>query len=266
VAKPTLFLETSVQVKRRIGASALKKAINNAIDGQRCVSSFYVLMEYKRVLVKSLIELWGLVNEEDSLAEALHVFAEDMQPRKPKLILDAVATLLAEGDLVNDKTRALREIEMLIEASLVSFDKEVERLIDDRQACPLARASTTAASLADGYARFLREITCVTKCKVDVFWKANKANLERLFREGQLEPHSKNKGFADVLPNIDAASKDPSSQKTVRKCKRCGDTIIALEAPPAFTLVTFDRAFESFGAILEKPIKRLESLAAIRRE
>jgi hypothetical protein len=171
-----------------------------------------------------------------------------------------LGTLVSENDLNNDKERLAREIEMLIVASLVAFERDVDEMLPDRQACPLSRAS-----IARSYATFLREIRCETKCKVDSFWAANKTSLKKLVDDGGQPQHRSNRGFADVLPNIQAATDDPKSQKTPAKCKRCGDVIIALDVPARLTLLTFDRSFESLCTILGKPVQRIPSLQDLKR-
>ena len=97
------------------------------------MSSFYVLMEYKRVIVKTLIELHAVIREEDSVADGLLYFKESMRPRETKIVLAAVAKLLEEADLQNDKNKVLRNLEMLIEASIEWFKQDVDKWIPNRQ-------------------------------------------------------------------------------------------------------------------------------------
>ena len=255
---PDYFLETSLQISRRLGHPLVKSAIRNKVEGKHCVSSFYVLMEYKRVLVKSLIEFRVLL-EEDDLAAALHHFSQSMRPREPKLLLSVLAQLLAEHDLANDKRRCIKEIEMLIEASLEYFDSDIDGYIENMQHCPLARASIQA-----GYERFLIEIDCVAKCKVDAFWKRKKSDLKTIIDDGAGSQHQRNRGFAALYENVQEAYEDSTSQKTKPKCKKCGDVIIALEAPSTMSLLTFDRSFESLSILQGKRMERLPSLAALK--
>ncbi len=217
-------------------------------------------MEYKRAVVKTLITLLGLVNEEPSVGDAFKVCAASFKSREPKFILMALGELLNEGDLNNDKDKILRYIEMLIESSLVAFDRDVAELIQNRQKCPLARASTEK-----GYGRFLQEIECETRCNVDDFWASQRKALELLVKEGAAAEHQRNDGFKRMYPNVGQALADHTSQKTKSNCMRCGDVIIALEAPQDLTLLTFDRSFESLCPILGKKVVRIPSVQELKR-
>jgi hypothetical protein len=255
--KPHFFLETSVEVQRRFGHSLVKRDIDATLGDSLCASSFYVLMEYKRVVVKTLITFWALLKEEATVADALTAAAAGFSAREPKLVLMALAELLTEGDLQNDKDKITRQVEMLIEASLLAFDRDVTEMIPHRQSCPLSRAS-----IEESYSRFMREIECETKCTVDAFWASSKAQLDRLTAQG--EAHKANRGFAAVLPNMKEAAEDSTSQKTKRKCMQCGDVIIALEMPSDLTLLTFDKSFEAFCAILRKQCQRIPPFQELR--
>jgi hypothetical protein len=258
--KPRFFLETSIEIQRRFGHALVKRAIDDAIGDDACASSFYVLMEYKRAVVKTLITLWALVKEEPTVGDALKVCAAGFESRAPKFVLMAIAELLNEGDLYNDKDKILRHLEMLIDSSLVAFDRDVAEMIQNRQKCPLARASTEK-----GYDRFLREIECETKCTVEAFWASQRNELQRLDKEGAADVHQRNDSFKPLYPNIGQALASHTSQKTKRNCMRCGDIIIALEAPADLTLLTFDRSFESLCPILGKKVVRIPSVQALRR-
>jgi hypothetical protein len=51
-----------------------------------------------------------------------------------------------------------------------------------------------------------------------------------------------------------------------RFCERLGDTIIILQAPANAILITADRAFLAFGDILNREIRRLPSLAELKKQ
>ena len=258
--KPHFFLETSVEIQRRFGHSLVKREIEGTIGDHPCASSFYVLMEYKRVVIKTLITLWGLIKEEASVGDALKTCAASLSARGPKFVLMAIAELVNEDDLKNDKEKILRQVEMLIDSSLVAFERDVAQFIENRQKCPLARASTEK-----GYDRFMREIECETKCSVETFWASKRNELASLKKDGLADVHQKNDSFKPLYPHIVQATNDSTSQKTKRNCMICGDVIIALEAPADLTLLTFDRSFESLCAILGKRVVRVPSLQELKR-
>jgi len=217
-------------------------------------------MEFKRRVVKTLIEFHAVLDDENSLGDALHHFSEGFASRRDKIILRALGTLVNETDLASDKNKALKHFEMLIEAAIEGFEASVDGWINNRQRCPLA-----SASINTGYTTFTEEIECRTKCTVEQFWDAHQLDLKTLIANRNAPTHRGNRGFAELYQAMDEAVADPASQKTKMKCMRSGDLIIGLEAPPQFTLVTFDRAFAAICSILGKPYQIIPSFQALRK-
>lgn len=257
---PEYFLETSIAVKLLFGHSSVKETIRKEIKGANLHTSLYVLMEYKRLIVKTLIEFYYVVKEEDSPGEALSYYTETFSNRGPKVIISALGQLVAESDLTNDKEKFLLKLETLIESAIRHLGNLVSsKFVPNKTHCPLAKAS-----IEDGFDHFLEEIECKAECSVDVLWKENKSNLKRFSDEAGQAPHLTNNGFKKPLPLIEGAITNPTLPKSKNNCKKVGDFIIALEMPKHMRLLTFDKAFDSICKILRKDFKILPSPMSIQ--
>lgn len=254
------FLETSVPRKLLFGHSLLKEEIRNHLKGARSWSSFYVLMEYKRSIVKILIDLYFVALEEDTPSDAIHYFSEGFKTRENKLVLSAIAEFLKEPDIANDKEKFLIKLETWIAAALEHFDALIEGYVENKTKCPLAKAS-----IKESYEKFLEEIDCKARCAVEKLWQASRDQLKRLISEGTKEDYKKNRGFTKPLPLIESAIGDPTAPKTKSNCMDAGDFVIALEMPKHLRMLTFDTAFKSICGILGKEVVVLPSLAALRK-
>jgi len=78
------FLETSVHINRFLGHPLLKQKIKAITGAQPCYSSFFVFYEFKRCVVKTLINLYYAVLEEESPADAFSYYKEKFQIREIK--------------------------------------------------------------------------------------------------------------------------------------------------------------------------------------
>ena len=141
------FLETSVPRNLLFGHTLLKQQIRNYLKERRCYSSFYVLMEYKRSVIRTLIDLYFVAREEDTPRDAIKFFSQGpkgFKPRESKLVLDAIAEFVNEPDILDDKDKFLIKLKMWITSALIHFDEIVYGYVDNKTKCPLARASSIA--------------------------------------------------------------------------------------------------------------------------
>lgn len=253
------FLETSVPRKLLFGHTQIKREIKHQLDQKKSWSSQYVKMEYKRSVVKTLVDIYYVTCEEDTPSDVMNYFAESFKIREVKLVLSAIAALTNEPDIVNNKEKFLVKLQTLIASAEVHLDNIVEGYIADHTGCPLAKASTK-----EGYQRFLQEIDCKTDCVVERFWKHEKGHLKKLTSPETKEAHKKNSGFMKPMELLEASIKNASSSKTKLKCMRVGDFVIGLEMPKYLHMLTFDRAFEGICNSLGKNVFVLPSLSKIK--
>jgi hypothetical protein len=261
------FLETSVPRQILFGHSLIKEEIGKCL--RNCTqkrSSFYVLMEYKRSVVKTLIDLYFVAKEEKTPSDALHYFQEGFRTRQNKIVLSAVATLLEDSGIANDKLRFLVKLETLIFGSFQYFHDLIDKYIENKTGCPLGKISIQdEVPREEAYRKFLEEIDCIRFCSLDKFLKSKKSHLKRLIEEGEKAPHDKNKGFQEALLLIKSAIGTLDALKAKTNCMKIGDIIIALEVPKRLQMLTFDRGFESSCQILGKRLIVLPSLATLRK-
>lgn len=262
------FLETSVPRQMLFGHSLIKEEINKHLRPYtQKWSSFYVLMEYKRSVVKTLIDLYFVAREERTPSDALHYFQEGFKIRQTKVILSAIATLLEDSEIANNKQKFLIKLETFIFGSFQSIYDLIDKFIENKIGCPLGKTSIQEGVLTEeAYRKFVKEIDCAKMCSLDKFLKNNKGQLKRLMEEGNKTPHDKNKGFQEALSLIKSATGTFAALKTKTNCMKLGDIIIALEMPKRLRMLTFDRCFESSCQILGKGVIVLPSLAALKNQ
>lgn len=253
------YVDTSAVVSLLFGHPLVKKNIRSHLQGKASWTSFYVQMEFKRLVVKTLIDFYYVAKEEDTASAALQVWNQTFEARGLKIVVGAIAQLIAEGGLENDKDKFLVKLTMLIEAALVSFDTILPNFVKNQTKCPLAKAN-----LNRGHEGFYEEIECTANCSVDSLWRGSRKKLQDFVSASEVEPHSKNDGFTRNIETVKAAVTNPDYPKTKSRCKKVGDFLIALEMPNTMRMLTSDRAFESICAVLGKQFTVLPSLAQLK--
>jgi len=261
-AKLCWFLETSVFINRFFGHSLYKKEIDKTVRSIPCHTSFFVFYEFKRSVIKTLIELYFLV-EEEGAADAIASYKENFKTRENGIVLGAISRLLVEEDISNNKLKALSNLEALILNSLRDFKSIVKEFVENKTKCPLARASIIKGS--EDFADFVEQIKCNVTCSIAQFWKDQKGVLRLLTSENIKEKHKDNKGFAEMLPLLYEVLQDPNRGQMIRNCAKLGDAIIAIEMPSKCVMLTFDKSFESLCPLMGKGFFRLPSLSELKK-
>jgi hypothetical protein len=254
------FLETSVTRNLFFGHSLQKNDIRAHLNDAKSWSSQYVRMEYKRSVVKTLIDMYYVALEEDTPSDVIKWFSQSYKIREAKTVLSAIGELANQEDVRNNKEKFLVQLQMLIESAHRHLDNLVE-FVRNETGCPLAKAS-----ISKSYKTFLDEIECRTLCHVESLWRKSKGRLKRLTSDDAKQTYQNNKGFMKYLEIVEIAVGDPNAPKTKVNCKRVGDFIIALEMPKDYRMLTTDRAFEAICNILNQNVFRLRSLSELRQD
>ncbi|MEW6584966.1 MAG: hypothetical protein AB1442_05065, partial [Nitrospirota bacterium] len=90
-------------------------------------------------MVKTLIDLYFVAKEEKTPSDALHYFQEGFRTRQNKIVLSAVATLLEDSEIANDRLRFLVKLETLIFGSFQYFYDLIDKYIENKSGCPLGK-------------------------------------------------------------------------------------------------------------------------------
>ena len=108
-AKPRLFLETSGVIYELHGHSLQQAAVRSVVGGGRPEISNFVRMEYLRGLVLNLIELYFLIEESDTVSDALIDWSQKVaQERKLKIVLMTIAAWITNQEEWQAKETSLR--------------------------------------------------------------------------------------------------------------------------------------------------------------
>ena len=202
-----------------------------------------------------------MVVKEEGPVDALYTLKESFQPRKNSIILGALASELAREDIVSNRLKALSRLEALILNSLQDFQSMIREFVQNRTQCPLAKASITAGN--SEFADFMDQTKCEADCTIAQFWKSQKGVLRVL--TSCTEEHKKNNGFRKMLPILHEVLDDHNRGQMISNCAKLGDAIIAIEMPDKFTMLTYDKSYESLCPILGKEVYRLPSLSELKK-
>ena len=261
--KPKWFLETSVFINRFLGHSLLKHKIKAVIGTEPCYTSFFVFYEFKRCVIKTLIELYFQVLEEDQPSDAIAYYKENFSNRENKIVIGAISALISNEDLTNNKLKFLINLERLILDILEQMGNSIKEFVSNQAKCQLGKV---AISSSEDFEKFISQIKCRADCDIASFWKAHLDILKILTQKENVELHQKNKEFNKFLPLLYEVIKNYKVGQTIQNCSKLGDVIIAIEMPKDHTMLTFDRSFESLCQLMGKTVKRLTSLAELKKQ
>lgn len=271
-----IFLETSGVIYHRHGHTLMRDAVQSAVHNGVLEVSNFIRMEYVRGVVLNLIELFFLIKESDSVSDALIDWSQKVhQERKLKIVLMTINQWLVDHEEWQEKTRSLRRLGDLIVRLVYEFDEEFKGRCKDRLQCRLGRVRFPQRMFAEDmllrfYERFKAIQMGIPDCLLCPFKAKQQAALNRrgidiCGPENQAR-HVGNKGYVTQAQRLAEILGKQLSTPKCRLCEQLGDTIIILQSPEKAILVTADRSFEAFCEILGREIRRLPSLAELKRQ
>jgi predicted nucleic acid-binding protein len=270
-----LLLDTSAVVHLLHGHTLQKAAVREAVAGGQVVVPVFVRMEYLRVVVVNLIEMWCLIRESVTVEDAFIDWSQKMrQERKLKVILMTVPRWLSSQEDARSRNVTLRRLGELVLGWIRDLDQTFPLPPDDPLSCQLGRLTVPAEGydddhILDFYERFKAIQEGVPDCNLCGFRREQRQRLRRrkidLSGDEARSCHAGNPGFlrqADVLQEADAtAERTPSCHW----CGRLGDSLIALLAERGVRIITTDRTFTALGDLLGVPVVLLPALAELKR-
>ena len=118
------FLDTTIQYKRFLGHSKEKEEIDKLCQVSRPLCSNYVLMEYKRGLMKGLILFYSVVKEEQKLEDAYVRFSNMYSGREKSILLGLTGVLIKQNYIKRNKNQLLRRLERYLDWELIDTFEE----------------------------------------------------------------------------------------------------------------------------------------------
>jgi hypothetical protein len=270
-----LLFDTSAVVYQLHGHTHQQHAISEVAIGGEVVVPVFVRMEYLRGVILNLIEMWCLIRESVTVADAFIEWSQKMrQERKLKILLMTVPQWLGNQEESQSKELTLRRLGDLIIRKIHEFGESFPTSSDDALACVLGQLDIPRQEyeddlLLDFYQRFTAIQEGIPDCRLCEFRKSQRRRLGR--RGIRLESptvrqrFAKNPGFIRQSEQLEQIAKSGARHPSCSWCAQLGDTIIALQAARGVMIVTADRAFVAFGELLGRPVVLLPSLAELKR-
>jgi hypothetical protein len=255
-SRPGSLLDTSAVVYQRHGHSLQRAAVRAAVAGRDVQVPVFVRMEYLRGIVLNLIEMWCLIRESVTVADAFVDWSQKVrQERKLKVILMTVPQWLVGHDGWESRDRTLRRLGDLILRLVWGFDE--------------AYPHPPADPLLDFYERFKSIQEGVPDCRQCAFRQVQRRRLRRrqvdLTGPESRQRYAGNQGFVRQVDALQEAETLQDRRPQCHWCEQLGDTLLALQARRGVVLVTADRSFLAWGELLGQPVVLLPSLAELKR-
>jgi hypothetical protein len=224
----------------------------------------------------NLIDLYFLIELEEDVRNALITWSQKVgQERKLKIVLMTLPNWLCEQDGWQNVRKSLRRLGEAIVSFVKVFDSVYQVRIKDQLRCELGSVTFPEQPFDEDMLLVFREqfkaiMDGTPNCHLCRFKARQQSALDRrhidLFSTDQRQTHRQNTGYVTQAERLEKAALTKDTVPKCSWCERLGDSIIALMASRDAGLVTADRAFEAFGAILGIAVVLLPSLAQLRRE
>jgi hypothetical protein len=271
-----VFLETSAVIYEQHGHPLMVGAVRSAVEDGVVEVSNFIRMEYVRGVAVNLIDLYFLIKREESVRDALITWSQKVnQERKLKVVLMTISGWLYALGESNDVDTTMRRLGEFIVQLVRTFDAVYKARAKDRLRCELGKVKVPKRVFSEELLlRFYERFNAIQGgppgCDLCGFKARQQKELKRrnidLYGAAQREVYKKNTGYVKQAERLESAAATKDTQPKCSWCERLGDSIIILHAPAKATLVTADRAFDAFGQILSHEIRRLPSLAELRKQ
>jgi len=261
------FLDTSIFYSKIFPYTKQVNLINQTCTKYNSVTSYYVLMEFQRGVILTLIEFYFSVKDEGNFNDALIAFAQKYQVRPVKVMLMSLNKLISQKNIKQELNRTLFTIKNFIIDVLAEFDNSFRQYVPDNIQCKYSKIQIDKPSLNitdEALQKFYIEYKHFEPvCNFVNFWNTNKAILNRINGHKLLTKKKQN----DQLMSLYNILRVDGFNSLAQKCKDCwvlGDTINTLECPTSFILVSVDKFYENICSLLGKQYKIIPSVLSLK--
>ncbi|MBC8521566.1 MAG: hypothetical protein H8D26_06215 [Methanomicrobia archaeon] len=243
-----LFLETTIQIERIFGRKS--EDIFEFLRDKEVLTSNYVLMEFKKTIIKDCTALYTYLKEEKSLSNTFKRLAR-LRSHEHR-IASRIFLILSEltKDTKEDE-KILEKLEDLIESELLEYFFYMVNVIDETK-CGLANEEVHKN---ETYSLNLRCRRNEKNCEIEEFVARNKEEFKKLLND--LQAH---KEFERSCRVIEEILKDCEKARGKTNCWKLSDFIISIEAPKNYKIFTTDHHYEQICNSLDKDILLLQNL------
>jgi len=240
--KPSLFLDTTIQIERVVGSRARQAALQRELANYRLITSTYVLGEYLRTLVRDALYLHRLVLEQQHLDDVATAIAQHVNKREASRMLLLWANVCREG--IYGREHIADQLELYVTGGLVRrFTFGLETLLD-ATGCGLARERATPVTVGgvpDAPDHYRLRAQCTRRVQECALAERLVEWQEHVRRIGAGLRDSEEPALRQAATLAEQLLADPSLARG-RNCTRClGDVVIALELPLDVPLYTTNR-------------------------
>ncbi len=237
-----IFLDTSVIIRRFLGAAPIKKRINERIAQHSSVTSLVVRQEYKRRVLQEAQYLLNQLHDKGSLT-AVHDHVLNVLPpkqeRKRKIALNLIRNYFPHADEAEGTERARRTLRSLLVTGLRQFDEGVDRVIWDSE-CSCAKFPVTERT---PYRRYDFGPTKCSKaagsCGVVDFLFARQTEAQKILDHlRRLSTEAKSGELKRIEDFLSAVFSNSKAATDLDPCLTVGDLLIALESVGITTFYT----------------------------
>lgn len=245
MSKPTIFLDTTIQIDRVGGSTKRQVQLEKELANYRLITSTYVLGEYLRTIVKDAIYLYGLVDKYTYLDEVITDLGRHPNKRESSRMMMILGGLLRSSRIITPsfqlQTRSdfQERLSRYIEIGLLKhFMLGISEIVDTTQ-CGLAGERPQLVSLPnDGLLSYQLRSQCVRRvreCDLAEQMQGWRPELTAL-AEGLTQESD------PVLLRMGQLARQILENPVVARGRNCtwylGDLVIALELPADVPLYT----------------------------
>lgn len=242
---PEIFIDTNVGIKR-IENTKNGTKIRTYLSGKTLFTSTYVLMEFKRTILKDAVSLYTMLQEGATL--------DDTHRRINKMLDDRTTSKIASRWVIllgllgypqeRDKIRTVKSLEYLIRKGLVfQFLHEIQ-LLQSRTKCSSAGIKPTKRE-----GKYELNMECsMNNCDIKSTIIANRGVFEDILTR---IIDSREDYFKELSDIINETLNDADNMKE-EYCNRLGDVVVAIDCPNEMELCTSDHHFNIICEVIGK--------------
>ena len=251
--KPRVFIDTSVQITRILGAATKRQSIEQTLEQEvhGCTAA-YVYMEYQRTLIADFAHVHRVLQQTGNWGDAIATVASGARLFRPRALVRVNRIL---GETLNrshlDVEKGLLFLRTYLDYRLHTRFWQHVTALDDSIHCDLLTAAITQqADQSYRVADSCRKETAA--CALPGFLHEQRDKLQII--SAYLAAHPKAiKEQPRVEQLLRAVQRDPRSALGQSSCWPLGDLIILLHVPPACAVWSLDADFAALTTALGLP-------------
>jgi hypothetical protein len=261
-----------------LGTQKYREYFKSAFGKNPCYLSPYVLMEFRRSFIHTIISFYFTLNNPEikTIGDALTHWSQRYKTSETIAVLQLLGQLIDAHKFnrqdPGDKKKVMKVIGVYVKGLERKIKRQFEHVGADSARCKRAQVLLDIRDydVTQAFKKFCEDFEnvkcCRSQCSIHCFLlKEHLSTVQDYVSNAGSLPRSSHRGFIRITDELDDVLARGASACSCKRCEAIGDAVIALGCPREMVLEHVDASFNDLCKPIHQRHRHLLSETAVLR-